>query len=259
MQDFYHLVETNNIPFVALGIGSIGKLKKDPERKIIKDAKILTFRTRTLAEQAKKQGLHQAMYLPCPALLSAPLGTEKEASDPIKIVGLGFNVKNNLTAPHIGLSDDTFIYMNELFDKFIRRYSDRYKFIAICHYIDELPYAIRFFKKYGIEVRYSYDSNDYYSIYNQIDCLISSRVHGCGISSSLGIPSIGISHDNRGETIKGFLASTVTVGDSFDKLDNEFSIIANNLQERHQSLIEHKNQTLNSYIEIIESKLHNYM
>ena len=111
----------------------------------------------------------------------------------------------------------TYQYQIKLYRHLLKKYKGTYNFLIICTYIDELPLAQKIFKKYNIPVYYAYDAKDYEEIYRQADLVISHRVHGCGISSSLGIPSICISHDERGETARGFLSEFITHNTPIEK------------------------------------------
>ena len=69
-----------------------------------------------------------------------------------------------------------------------------------------------------IDINYSYDSKDYIDIYNKFDLVIGGRVHGIGMSASLGIPGIMIKHDSRSSTTDGFLATSINIGTSVNDI-----------------------------------------
>ena len=258
MKDFYRVVCSENLPLYILGVGSLGKFKKSKESDLISKSKVLTFRTQELRDQAIQLGLGHAEYVPCPALLSATKEQEKKwrfGED--KIIGLGFNIPSTKTVPNIGISEEAYKYCLELFENIIRKYSQKNcRFVGICHYIDELPDAVNFFGSHQIPVLYSYDSKDYFRIYSQIDCLVTSRVHGCGICSSLGIPSLGICHDRRGPTINGFNAETVFVKDGIKIALNKLSNLLDELDARHDILLTHKHNVENKYLELLQDKIY---
>lgn len=250
-RQFYETIRKYKIPYLVLGAGGIGRFK-NYERDIISSAKVLTFRTPKLTESAKSSGLEQAIYLPCPALLSAKAQEEKIWTEECRTIGLGFNIPHEQTVPYIGISKTTFEFSTTLYSKLIRKMGDRYQFVGICHYIDELPYAIKFFKQFDVPVKYSYDSKDFFAIYRDIDFLISSRVHGCGIAASLGIPSVGISHDTRGETIRGFLSEVVTPDCDVELCLSNIKDAIDGANQKHESLKAHKEQTKLHYLDILE-------
>lgn len=261
-EDFYNVVRKENLPLYVLGAGCFPSVGYDnlPERDVIERAKVLTFRTKSLAESAKRKGLKSAKYIPCPALLSANKDQEKHfARDPDRdgvVIGLGFNIEACYTVPDIALSGGAYQFSINAFKDLIERFSsDHIRFVAICHYIDELPFARKFFSEYGIPVRYSYNSQDYFSIYQNIDLLISSRVHGCGICASMGIPSIGISHDHRGDTLQGFLSDIVSPADSLDDIRNKTANALASIVERSAHLIKHKKSVFEEYMNELQGKI----
>ena len=81
-----------------------------------------------------------------------------------------------------------------------------YECELICHYVDELESIEKDFQ--NATYHYHYDAAQYEQIFKQYDCIISPRIHGCGIASSLGIPSIHIAHSDRSETTKEFKSFT---------------------------------------------------
>lgn len=253
MLQFYKIVNQYKLPFLALGVGEIGPFNRPVEEDVIKNASILTFRSPKLAAKARQLGLNNAIYLPCPALLSIKPDEEKQwQSNAGEItIGLGFNIPREYTVPYIGISRETYDFTERLFAEVLKSYGQLCKFVGICHYVDELPYAIKFFSKWNIDVLYSYDARDYGEIYSGVDLLISSRVHGCGIAASLGIPSLGISHDERGDTINGFLAEVVTPKEEIKSCMIKIASIIDNADEKHSLLVEHKKTTLQQYVEIL--------
>lgn len=260
LKDFYAEISKSNIPLYILGAGSfpINGLDNIREGNQISKAEVITFRTESLSRSANLHGLPQAKYLPCPALLSAKIGNEKKWESQKKdiIIGLGYNICSDYTVPDIGISKDTYDFSTTLFKLIITKFKKKnIKFIAICHYIDEIPSARNFFSKYGIPVRYTFESRGYFDIYRDIDLLITSRVHGCGISASLGIPSIGISHDERGETVKGFLSEIISLSDRYDVALDKVDQTLNNLDAKHISLIKHKQTTLENYTSLLRKPL----
>lgn len=81
-------------------------------------------------------------------------------------------------------------------------------------------------------------------------------MHGCGISASLGIPSIGISHDERGETVKGFLSEVISSSDQIGFSLEKFDQTLTHLNEKHTRLIEHKHLVLENYTSLLREHLY---
>ena len=196
--DLYQFIQKFKLPVIYLGIGVGEKVNyqslKQYEQKVLASAHLITIR-----DQMGKSLLSslKPTFKPCPALFSAPRTKQVEK---VENIGLIF-------ATHHGSSDNkidkkTSKFLVHLF-KILINENPSVKFQLVCHYIDELEIAYSLFP--NLEILYSYDSNDYLSIYNKFDLVIGSRVHGLGISASLGIPGVMISHDIRSETVKGFL------------------------------------------------------
>jgi hypothetical protein len=56
----------------------------------------------------------------------------------------------------------------------------------------------------GKDVLYSAYAEDYAGLFDRFDVVLSTRIHGCGIASSLGIPNVLIPHDGRSQTALKF-------------------------------------------------------
>lgn len=182
-----------------LGIGTTNKPLKltEDEQTILRRATVFC-RNENLVVNLGKMDI-EANYLPCPALLSSPI--ERDTVDGINHVGLGFNTTN--THRYQRMSNEKFDLQTRLFETLNNRYDCR----VVCHYVDELEHAAAL---YGAEnVRSVFDAVDYPELYSQFDFVISSRVHGCGVSSSAGVPNAAITHDARGDTVNGFLSEQV--------------------------------------------------
>lgn len=183
-----------------LGIGTPNKplnLSED-EQAILRRATVFC-RNEGLVENLGKLNI-KANYLPCPALLSSPF--ERDEVSEIKTIGLGFNT--TATHRYHRMSQEKYDVQSRLFDYLRSRYDCR----AVCHYVDELEPASELYGKDN--VRFVYDAIDYPDLYAKFDFVISSRVHGCGVSSSVGVPNAAITHDARGDTVNGFLSEKVT-------------------------------------------------
>ncbi len=61
----------------------------------------------------------------------------------------------------------------------------------------------------GEDVLYSGYSEDYPAIFDGFDAIIATRVHGCGLASSMGIPNALMPHDKRFETALKFQSHIV--------------------------------------------------
>ena len=216
--NFFEHILKNKLPLIALGIGFWDDCVSEYEKEIYKNSLICTVRDKKLLKYKFLQDIN-AIYLPCPAFLSAPLGSEKNISN-VKNIGLNMGAKFKDCVLSGCIKDKTFEFCVEYYSKLIENYSDKYNFSIVCHYIDELPIIHKIFAKYNIPILYSFDAKDYFSIYSKFDFCISSRVHACGISSSLGIPNINIAHDERATTTEGFLSTIISDETTIEEYKN---------------------------------------
>jgi len=229
-------------PIIYLGIGSGSKLSfndiKSPYVDVLRKAKLITVRDSLTYELLKPLNPH---YLPCPALFSSSY--EKEIRE-VKKIGLIFATNKSVVNNRI--SKKTYQYLLNLYDELIKNFECE----IVCHYIDELPEAFRIYK--GMKIHYSYDAKDYLDIYKRFDLVIGPRVHGIGISASMGIPGILIVHDLRGETGKGFLAEIVKVGEGIGSVIEKIKDMEINCTDFSKKLIMHKEKNKNLYIQFLK-------
>lgn len=127
----------------------------------------------------------------CPAILSCQTATQRPAQ-PRRI---GMVLQSDKTLWH-SIPTKVRTYLIQQF----KILSAHYEPVYIAHYLDDLALA----KSLNLPCRYSFRAEDFESLYEDCDLVISTRVHGAGIAASLGIPSILISHDGRAETGQGF-------------------------------------------------------
>ena len=99
--------------------------------------------------------------------------------------------------------------------------------------------------------RHSYDSKDYLDIYKKFDLVIGPRVHGIGMSASMGIPGILIAHDMRGDTGKGFMAKIIRDDEPYHNIHDIIRGIVKNIESYNKELINHKNVIGQKYIRIL--------
>lgn len=247
--NFYEHIIKYNLPTFVLGAG-YWETPDLNQQNVLSRAQCLTFRSRTLVKQAQEDGFSNAVYLPCPALCSATI--EKNISK-AQTLGLVFGVSSQNTAPFAGINENTFQYITKLYPYLCNKYRAQLNIRIIVHYIDDLTTAKKLFDPLQIPVYYSYDSQDYFDIYSACDLVLSTRVHGCGIAASLGIPSIAIAHDDRAETCKGFLSEFINANTPFDSVS---SLIGRKLQSAavdNQRLIAHKHQTIEKYLSLLDT------
>lgn len=103
-----------------------------------------------------------------------------------------------------------------------------------------------------MDIFYSYDAKDYEEIYNHFDLVVGGRVHGIGMSASLGIPGIMIKHDNRSNTTDGFLAESVPIGTNPLNVIELMDKYCVDIEAYSERLIKHKETVMNQYIQLFQ-------
>lgn len=242
--NFYQHILKNNLPVLILGAGSIPQSIPEYMEEVISKSLLFTVRDKSLAET--DFGVkNNAVYIPCPALFATPLGTEKKINE-VKSIGLVYqsNFENSVRCNCI--DNESHDFCINLYQQIINRYKN-YKISIICHYIDEISPAYNFFSNENVDIRYSYDSKDYIDIYKEFDLILSPRVHGCGMSSSLGIPSFIIKHDARGNTADGFLAEEIKISDNINEIIDKIDLSIRDIENKNKKLIDWKSRVFREY------------
>lgn len=226
--------------FVGIGIPN-RRLQLDADTIKVMKRSIVTCRNESLVGRLKEDGI-SAVFLPCPALFSAR--EMRQPVDVVRKVGLGFNTIETLRNQRINRSK--YEIQNYVFKKLL----DRYDCEIVCHYIDEIEDAA---KIYGIDkIRYDFDALEYRNIFARYDMVVSSRVHGCGMASSSGVPNALIAHDLRADTVKGFRSELIT---SQADADRFLDLPAGWAAERCADLRAHKESTMARYAEVLKPAL----
>lgn len=237
LKAMYQAIEKGDIPTIFLGLGagdSIDFAKSDAiVDRVLTMAKVIMTRDKQTEKMLKKYG---AIYMPCPALFAAP---SNKIVKEVKKIGLIYATHETLKGNNVSKS------MHDYIIDLYKELNKIYDVELVCHYIDEIDKAKDEFP--DIDINYSYDSKDYIDIYNKFDLVIGGRVHGIGMSASLGIPGIMIKHDSRSSTTDGFLATSINIGTSVNDI---VEII------EAKKLNEHKKETMSKYLEILKERLH---
>lgn len=243
LRQMFQVIDANNIPTFFLGLGAGDSVNfKDSDsivHRVLRSAKLITTR-----DQSTENLLHEygAIYIPCPALLAA--GTNRIVKD-VRKIGLIYATDKTLKGNNV--STEMHKYILSLYPELMKRY----RCSLVCHYVDEIDQARKEFP--DVEIYYSYDSKDYSEIYNNFDLVVGGRVHGIGMSASLGIPGIMIKHDSRSSTTDGFLAESITVGTAPSEVQNLVEVLISRVEEQSNRLIEHKKSVMAQYIELFKA------
>jgi hypothetical protein len=242
--NFYEHIIKNSLPLVVLGAGSIPDAPAPFVAEALSKAKVFTVRDEAMLSKPLAADWN-AKYMPCPALLSADSSKEKQVCA-VKKIALVLGAPYGKSVVWNCISSDFFERVLPLYREMTRRYDCTF----VAFYIDEIALLHRLFP--DTEILYSYNAQDYFDIFRRFDFVVSTRVHGCGIASSIGIPSIGIGHDFRAGTVKGFLAA------QFDrnKSDAEFFALLESeitgAPEKSARILEHKHSVAKSYQDMLQ-------
>lgn len=251
MVKLYKSILEHDLPAVFLGLGTSGDFTfsdehfTQAEQEVFKRALMITTR-----DTATQQGLSPLTthHLPCPALLSSK--AERTVRQ-VKRIGLMYGTDSAVSSNNV--SSETYQYMMAAYRRLLEDFGDDYEIEFVAHYIDELsPFRQDFPDQ---TLRYSYDAKDYLDIYGRYDLVIGYRVHGIGISASMGIPGIMFSHDARAATVKGFKAEMVSIGTDYDKLKATIQESVDAIEEQSQALQAHKAQTRKAYLDLMQEQI----
>jgi hypothetical protein len=228
------------IVFLGLGTPNRTVRLRKVERDVLAKS-LVTVRNASLVGTLERYGV-SAHYLACPALLAAT--RERERPSTIKSLGLGFSTYRSHR--NHAMEHGRYELQLRLYETVLHKYNAT----IICHYVDEVDEAIRRFGRERVVFRY--DAIDYISVYSKFDYVISGRVHGCGLAASLGIPNAILAHDRRSDTAKGFLSDFIKPDiDIARHLDG----VADELGQRHDALVRHKNLVREKYLTMIGAVL----
>ena len=233
----YQTIEKSDVPTVFLGLGA-GDSSAFSDSipavdRVLRKAKLITTRDHSTEQLLQEYG---AQYVPCPALLAAP---SNRLVKKVNRIGLIYATDHTVNGNNV--SKEMHAYIVTLYRKLLERYPAGIS----CHYIDELDQAKQEFPH--AEIFYSYDSKEYADIYDHFDLVVGGRVHGIGMSASLGIPGIMIKHDSRSSTTDGFLAPSFQVDTSVNLVTEQIEKMSDGITELSEKLIAHKKNVLEQY------------
>jgi polysaccharide pyruvyl transferase WcaK-like protein len=238
----YKYAVSHSLPAMFLGIGtpykdfSFDGLPRAAQE-LLKGALAVTTRDSRLSTALKCVGARQ---LPCPALLSA--ATERHVE---KVDTLGFAIGHPSTYVQ-GISREVYKCLVDA----LQLLKSRYKIKVVCHFYEELP-GLQEELGSECEVFYSYNADEYFDVLASCDLVVGTRVHAIGAAASYGIPGVFVAHDQRADTVKGFLADMVDPKAGSDHLVERVEEAICNVSERSLKLLEHKRATLREYQELL--------
>lgn len=240
----FQAIDSSKVPtfFLGIGAGDASDFQKANPivHKALKKARLITVRDHATEELLHDYG---AVYVPCPALLSA---SNNRIVKNVNKIGLIYTTDRTVHGHSV--SSAMHNYLLELYPEIIKRYDCG----IICHYIDEIDQARKEFP--DTDIYYSYDSRDYEKLFNHFDLVVGGRVHGIGMSASLGIPGIMIKHDTRSSTTDGFLAESVSIGTASGAVMERIEHYINRIEEYSEKLAAHKQKVMDTYVQLMKTR-----
>ncbi len=205
LHGLYEKLSTFHGQVLFLGIGASNRAVKlsKTEVDVLRSAAVVTVRDEYLhGELTNRYGI-ECEWITCPAFLAAPSTVEP---DPTSKIGLVYTAAHTNRGHRVSAEHEAL--QNAIFHRVIEQHPDTE---VVCNYYDEVDTAATLFGRE--RVRYAFDALDYPSLMGEYRYVVSSRVHGCGISSSVGVPNILLGHDRRAATVAGF-GSLVTTDEA---------------------------------------------
>lgn len=228
-----------------LGIGASNRAVKlsKTEVDVLRSASVVTVRDEYLhGELTNRYGV-ECEWITCPAFLAAPSSVEP---DPTSRIGLVYTAAHTNRGHRV--SDEHEALQNAIFHRVIETHPDAE---VICNYYDEVDAAAQLFGRE--RVRHAFDALDYPDLMGEYRYVVSSRVHGCGISSSVGVPNLLLGHDRRAATVAGFGSLVTTdVEAVLDAIARFADPIA--LAEESARLLEMKAGLMAAYVERVKDR-----
>ena len=237
-----------DIPIYLLGVGlpkSTDKLVSLPiYKKMIPKIKYIS--TRNVNSNFKRiQALNKNIYYNgCPALFVSKEEIEINPKKNSKIrMGIIFSFPEGPQGHR--LKREEFVKIKKIIRELSEKMRDKIEIGFIFHYVDEIfliESKYRDLKEYAnAKIYYSYNSEEYLEIYKKFDIVMSTRVHGNGLASSLGIPNIALVHDERSSVVEFFDSKKIEISKiKIEQLLKEIKNIITNLKKINQDLIENK-------------------
>jgi hypothetical protein len=205
LRELYRLLEGYAGPVMFLGIGTPNRRVKLSrcERFVLERALVVT-RDRQLQETLQAEYGIEARCMPCPALFSAPVRTDSPPSD--GPVGFVFSARHSVR--NQAVSARAYESQHQVLEAL--RSSGNVE--LVCHYIDDWDTATRTYGRF-MPIHYHFDPHHLIESYRRFSYVVSTRVHGCGVASSLSIPNALIGTDRRAITVEGFKSRLLDASD----------------------------------------------
>ncbi len=182
--------------FLGVGVYKVREINSLLQQVLTEHCDLITARDPLCYEMVKH--LPHAYYEVCPALFAAPASRPRR-----RLERLAYVIQAGATRGH-----DVAAPVREQCMQQLAALQRRFEVTCIAHYMDDLRMA----RQMNAEVLYSAYSEDYLELYDRFDAVISTRIHGCGLASSLGIPNALVPHDGRSQTASLFGSHLLSPG-----------------------------------------------
>lgn len=245
LKPLYKKLKNYRGKIIFIGIGSSKRAVKLSllEKTVLERASYITCREPKLHSTLVELLTIPPKHYTCPAILASQ--TEAQSNGKVNRIGLIY-VCASTPQGHRSHSQHMKL-QGEVFNWLINQ---GFKCEIICNYQTEMESAALEFP--NTRIKYRYDASEYVDLLSSYDLIVSSRVHGCGLSSSLTIPNLMIAHDERGGTVKGFGSTIVkSLNEAVAKVTELQNIDYYNKSKNE--LHDLKKSTLNQYISDVKS------
>ncbi len=220
--------------FIGVGLDRVRKLSGLLRRVVEEQGDVVVARDPFCYEAVRT--LPHAYAEVCPALFCASGGHVRHAPARVAVVIQARKTRNH------SVPDDVATYCAREYARLEKAFDVTY----IAHYIDDVQMA----RAQGLPVLYSGYAEDYERIYDEFDVVVSTRVHGCGIAASLGIPSIIVPHDGRYATALGFRSHVAEPGTDLVALIAGLDVAAESA-----ALLRHRAERERVYQQLLRERL----
>jgi hypothetical protein len=228
----------NNLRCAFIGMGLAGpRTIGEKLDRILKERTDVFFARDAACYDLVKQ-YPNTHYQVCPSIFSVRNPVLRTVTGEKKV---GLVIQTDKT-PHQRISAELEAYCYEQYEKLNKKFATT----LIAHYIDEFKAA----RSRGYDVAYSSYSEDYTDIFRRFDVVISTRVHGCGMCTSMAIPNAMIPHDKRSDTVTKFRSYVAQPGEDLTDWVENLDVAATS-----QSMLDYRQEMHDVYMGLLKGKL----
>lgn len=243
MRVLYNAIKEADLETMYIGIGSNGEFTKQDlptgVRRTLRSSQLVVARD---AYTSNELAQYDSKHLTCPSLFSMD---EQRQVENIQDIGLVFMTDRAPAGNRVPPE-----FARQLIDSYRELLqSMNYRFDIICHYVDEVPHAHRVFDEE--RVRYSHNYQEYLSIYQDYDLVVSPRVHAVLPAASFGTPGLYLPHDFRSRTVNR-VPGILKVRLNQNSLASTVQRMAENVSSLSERLIQHKRRERTKYMKHLE-------